>query len=162
MNIELQVCSLELSKRLKELGVKQDSLFYWDCNEEYYGHSSTNNNIITYGKNVYIPNHNHIFYSAFTVAELLDMLTPIVTIENDTPFNSFRLRFEKSFHVTNPDPENLEIKTIYIANYRCDSTAVAGEDAWLERTLTSNKVDENPANALAKMLIYLLESGLIK
>ena len=29
MNIEEQVTSLELSKKLKELGVKQESLWYW-------------------------------------------------------------------------------------------------------------------------------------
>jgi hypothetical protein len=29
MNLEQQVCSLELAKRLKELGVKQDSFFFW-------------------------------------------------------------------------------------------------------------------------------------
>jgi hypothetical protein len=29
MNLEQQVCSLDLAKRLKELGVKQGSLFYW-------------------------------------------------------------------------------------------------------------------------------------
>lgn len=29
MKLENQVCSLELSKRLKELGVKQDSLWWW-------------------------------------------------------------------------------------------------------------------------------------
>ena len=30
MKLEDQVCSLELAKKLKELGVKQDSLFYWN------------------------------------------------------------------------------------------------------------------------------------
>jgi hypothetical protein len=29
ISLEKQVCSLELAKRLKELGVKQESLFYW-------------------------------------------------------------------------------------------------------------------------------------
>jgi len=29
MKIEEQVCALELAKRIKELGVKQESRFYW-------------------------------------------------------------------------------------------------------------------------------------
>ena len=29
MKLEQQVCSLELAKRLQELGIKQDSLFWW-------------------------------------------------------------------------------------------------------------------------------------
>ena len=29
MQLEQQVCNLELSKRLKELGAKQDSLWWW-------------------------------------------------------------------------------------------------------------------------------------
>ena len=31
LSLEKQVCSLELSKRLKELGVAQESAFYWYC-----------------------------------------------------------------------------------------------------------------------------------
>lgn len=30
MNLENQVCSLDIAKRLKELGVKQESLFTWE------------------------------------------------------------------------------------------------------------------------------------
>jgi hypothetical protein len=30
MKLEDQVCSLELAKKLKELGVKQESYFYWE------------------------------------------------------------------------------------------------------------------------------------
>jgi len=29
MKLEDQVCSLELAKRLKDLGMKQESLWYW-------------------------------------------------------------------------------------------------------------------------------------
>ena len=34
MKLEKQVCSLELAKRLKELDVKQESLWYWHFNTE--------------------------------------------------------------------------------------------------------------------------------
>lgn len=34
MNLEQQVCSLDLAKRLKELGVKQDSAWFWGHNSE--------------------------------------------------------------------------------------------------------------------------------
>lgn len=36
MKLENQVVSLELAKKLKELGVKQESLFYWWNNQIYF------------------------------------------------------------------------------------------------------------------------------
>jgi len=75
MNITDQICSLELSVRLKELGVKQDSLFYRFGNDnlqyvfcKYYEQYSPNINLnIKDG------------VSAFTVAELGELL------KNPTP-----------------------------------------------------------------------------
>jgi hypothetical protein len=58
MKLENQVCNLELSKELKKLGIKQESLFYWDMK------CLCPKNDIT-GK---------IIYSAFTASELLELL----------------------------------------------------------------------------------------
>lgn len=35
MKLESQVCSLDLAKRLEELGVKQESMFFWNGKREY-------------------------------------------------------------------------------------------------------------------------------
>lgn len=63
MKLEDQVCSLELSKRLKELGVKQESLFCWtdDLNGKPY---------IVYRQSKNFSYH----YSAFTVAEIGEII----------------------------------------------------------------------------------------
>ena len=71
MELKKQVCSLELAKRLKELGVKQESFwYYWELN------GTPHNNFRKYtilqhrkSEDEDIP---HI--SAFTVAELGEML----------------------------------------------------------------------------------------
>lgn len=65
MELEKQVTSLQLSKKLKELGVKQNSIFVW----EYYNDQCHGVKYIPYAM---IPNNNNKFkiYSAFTVAEL--------------------------------------------------------------------------------------------
>ena len=36
MKLEHQVCSLELARKLKDLGVKQESYFYWQSDAEEY------------------------------------------------------------------------------------------------------------------------------
>ena len=75
MNIENQVCSLELSKRLKELGVKQESVFWWRWwiprQGSTYIHDGWKLNIYK-GSNTEADQHKAI--SAFTVAELGEML----------------------------------------------------------------------------------------
>jgi len=160
MNLEQQVCSLELAKRLKELGIKQESLFchqpiknekprVWprNFNLNEFAHPSIDERI-----------------AAFTLIELLEILPNRITININEPFNSFILKIEKSFHVEQYDIDKgiFDKKDMYIANYHCDSTAIVGHDAWMRRCLTDNKWDHNAANSCAKMLIYLLENRLIK
>lgn len=73
MQLEKQVTSLELSKRLKELGVKQESLFY------YFVGAVTGNTRLGYGLHSKsdINFTNSHTYSAFTVAELGELLNEI-------------------------------------------------------------------------------------
>ena len=80
MKLQQQVTSLELSKKLKELGVKQESLFYW-C--EYRRWENEDNKMVeqdtvweidrsgVVGGNGHSTGRN---FSAFTVAELGEML----------------------------------------------------------------------------------------
>lgn len=73
MKLEQQVCSLELAKRLKELGVKQESLFWWLHAE--------NGDVVVY--NV-VPSMEKDVCCAFTVAELGEMLPKIYITWRDT------------------------------------------------------------------------------
>lgn len=67
MELTKQVTSLELSKRLKELGVKQESLFWWLNPFKEQGFILTQDS-------EWDKNDHHEFCSAFTVAELGEML----------------------------------------------------------------------------------------
>lgn len=76
MNLENQVTSIELSKKLKSLGVKQESTFYW-----YYGYDSWLLHYIDYNhtetdREIFIKcnDGSNGVYSAFTVAELGELL----------------------------------------------------------------------------------------
>lgn len=65
MNLNQQITSLEISKRLKELGVKQESLFWWS----YYPHLDK-----LWLEHVDGMRMSNMNISAFTVAELGEML----------------------------------------------------------------------------------------
>jgi hypothetical protein len=73
MKLENQVVSLELSKKLKELGVKQISFFYWNSNK--------NKVVASYHLGVAPIDFDIMgYYSAFTVAELGEMLPESVEL----------------------------------------------------------------------------------
>lgn len=136
MTLEKQVVSLELAKRLKELGVKQESLFYWS----YYDDGNERNS----PQIAFVDNCNLSFMedlvSAFTVAELGEMLPSNLnnTLEFELMENGLWLSCDKS-----GDGE-------WIIGY--------GEDGVnLFEILYAN----TEADARAKMLIYLLENKLI-
>jgi len=88
MNIEDQVVSVEVAKKLKEIGVEQESLFYWrvwndetvDCAIGYedYDFSGAGRKIVER-------------ISAFTVAELMEQLPAVI----ETKAGRYRLTIEK-------------------------------------------------------------------
>src|SRR3990167_9737514 len=76
MKLENQVTSLELSKRLKELGIKQDSLFWWIIpTDSDYKANPKNKSVLIYEKELCRDgNCGHKPISAFTVSELGELL----------------------------------------------------------------------------------------
>ena len=74
MELSKQVVSLELAKRLKELGVKQDSLWYW---QNYFKEEEEDREMWNILSKNEIESKGYLFgkfYSAYTVAELGEML----------------------------------------------------------------------------------------
>lgn len=85
MELEKQVVSLELAKKLKELGVKQDSYFWW-VREDLKRTESNENPWMLWDETAiseYETGKEIDWVSAFTVAELGEMLPP-VCIEGET------------------------------------------------------------------------------
>lgn len=70
MKLEQQVVSLELAKKLKELGVKQESLFYWKTDEDR--EMGTSLPYLVAHNSRYMTSKGCIEAAAYTVAELAD------------------------------------------------------------------------------------------
>lgn len=129
MELEKQVCSLEYAKKLKELGIKQESIFYWGKPKTINGYG------LCYIAMMFSCSEDHYdeLYSAFTGTELGNIF---LSFSN----NGFRnIFYEKT--CTNS----------WIISYKHQKNKY---DFIVD--------DINEANARAKMLIYLLENGLIK
>src|SRR3954468_11864354 len=144
MKLEDQVCSLELAQKLLTLGIEQHSLFCW-CGEGKYIQVMLN---YTYDSEC---NPNFKICSAFTAAELGELLPNCILKPDAAPFDNYRLTIRKFISVD----EKINHTNNFIINYECDSTEISGADAWLTRKLSMNIYDSNLANAIAKMLIHL-------
>jgi len=129
MKIEDQVCSLELAKRLKELGVKQESFCWW-VEPEY------TNDKEPFVQAEFPAGHTartHIA-SAFTVAELGEMLP--ITIHGDFD----HLICDKAIQH-------------WFVYYSCDREGSPRPKGGLYLQTESTE-----ANARAKLIVYLLEN----
>lgn len=145
MKIEDQVCSLELAKKLEKLRVRQESYFVWPKrpHDEY--------ELLHFNaKSTYKDN----YFSAFTSAELGELLPNSILLSKAEPFNHFRIKINKFISV----PKKDVLVNNWIINYECDTTS----EPLLFTKLTKNIYDPNLANAMAKMLIYLNENKLLK
>src|ERR1700684_135297 len=141
MDIESQVCSLELSKRLKELGIEQNGYF---CHVQY-GVVDDNNHEIIIGTlldvvvaELHESSAKCIISSAFTTSELLEILPHRVTPPKGAPYNSFRFRMEKGIWCRDESAStnNPKFTEYYSVNYYCDTTSQ--EMDWLFKSLTQN------------------------
>ena len=142
MNLEDQICSYELSIKLKELRVNQCSLVYWIKVPHIINVLEDGTKVIgEYRFELGNCNSYNIlendYYSAFTVAELGKMLPDSLCCGADHPnlFIAYGTQIENQW-------------TIGYSTF--------------EKAITSFYTEENEANARAKMLIYLIENHLIE
>jgi hypothetical protein len=137
MELKDIVCSLEHAKRLNELGVKQDSLFYWDA--WYVGGKYRNADLATsrmgYENNETLSCEN---YSAFTASEL-GFFLPCIIKDYDLEI--------LGMHGNDYDKYNKYWRVRYVRLWATDQKLFESHDF-------------NEANARAKMLIHLIENKL--
>ena len=136
MKLQDQVSSLELSKKLKELGVMQCNIWYWQKQKSWFIHQHK-------------PDRDEN-YSAFTVAELGEMLPEAIRIKKQ-----FRMLTLLKRETTNEKTRQTEMVYGY---YYFD--CVDGEGC-KDQTPEIPEYDINEADARAKMLIHLIENKLV-
>lgn len=138
MKLEQQVCSLELAERLKELGVKQESLFCWKHNT-LSPDGPINEWVISQ-----FPGRmsSDYFIAAFTAAELGEMLPPEI--------NGFVFRHEKY--------RDKQIPLATVTRHSVGYYELGHED----EIRFEARYGDSDTEVYARMLIYLLENKLVK
>jgi len=148
MKLEKQVCSLRLAKRLKQLGCRQESLFYWkSCNWENEGEPKTTFTggwkILGKGFPPFFSEDSDI--SAFTCTELGEML-PELLIDKYEQGQWLNIRHHRGWYKDKKwakrDEWEIYYSNIFSTNYQGEKQSLV--------------------EAMAKMLIYLIENNLIK
>lgn len=133
MKLENQLTNLELSKKLKELGVKQESLFYWS--------KQTNQKDWKCEYHMYFAIDKRQDISAFTVAELGEMLPNQIEFEG-----KLKWLFFIKFNLMND--EKTPVHLVRYSPFDSINQHIKETRGYTE------------ANTRAKMLIYLLENNL--
>lgn len=158
MKSEDQVISLELAKKMKELGFEQESYFYW----QGYLYSGKYVELVDGGPEVIEDDYDYI--SAYTVAELGEMLPEGIVIKRQyfrlmcDVDNNKRHYINYIPYVSGNTPGNnadmsvfeeheKTIHNIWTDNFGIEGLHIGGS--------------KSEANARAKCLIYLAENNLL-
>lgn len=132
MKLENQVCSLEYARKLKELGVKQESLFAWKRIPDEAGEDGWS--VWYVDKQSWSLCDDCTCLSAFSVAELGQMLP--IQVDHES---SIIMLYER----TRSDGWQIDYFNLSAIEFHITMT------------------DNLQSNARAKMLIYLLENNFV-
>ncbi len=151
------VCSLELAKRLKELGVKQESDFYWiERHGKRRQHKLTGTFFLIKMRDLDFRKSMRSYYSAFHVGELGDMLPPTIEVKDIKKEWGYDEVFYRQIHVG--------INGQWLIYYsRLDDLGDGQMNEIKIHTRYGGKpiLEKTEADARAKCLIYLIENKLI-
>ena len=151
MEPEQQVTILETSKKLKKLGVKQESLFYWVSYPKSLSRLDDTHLLYRSEKNDKLKNKDgNEWISAFTVAELVELLPDHIDVNKVC----YHIKFDKQDRA-----KGLEKEISWKHKYWLQYWDMDDEDA---DDLVMIETTESLAETCGKMLIYLLENKLIE
>lgn len=142
MNIIYQVCSFEQAEELKNLGIKQYSYFYW------YDEGDKQHTFTIFAGNLPFRKDSRRCYSAYTVAELGEML-PHSIVRDEV---GYYLIYTKLI-------DELTSDLINFCTYENDNMQDKKGHIYTSSLCTTGGTNE--AEARAKMVIYLIKEGLI-